>query len=580
VTRTIRRFAALLAIAAVVASGCSGSSHSKPQAVPHTGGTLRLAVVGLDSLDPGTLVPTNQADMVAVNLLARGLTSIDPVHNQVVPALATKWSSNARPAPTTTAKPGTTGTSAPAAPAAPALVGTKWTFTLDPKARFSDGSAVTPSAVIASLTAVAKGGSTTLAGARLDVVQGYAQLVAGKAKSLSGLRAGDDTVEITTTAPDAELPMLLGSPVYAVVKPTATSGSSGGSPSSSAPSTTAASSPAGASTTTVKAAKLTAPIGSGPFVVKSDDGTTLKLVRSPDSVAELNEVDLIRTATTAEALAAVRGGAADWAAAPPADKASIVGGDIATTVSAPLGAEEFLGMNLASPTFANVSLRKAIAKAIDPKTVVAKALPGLDVSAGVVPKGVPGAVADPCGVNCAYDPAASKALLAQGYPNGGIPQVEIDTDNDPTDVALVNAVAFQLATVGIPAIVKTFGFAEYQTFITSGKQQLFRTGWVGLSPSAGAYLGPLFRSNSLDNSTAFKSAAVDTGLAAAQGTASESRRLAAYQALQTQIMGDVPVVPLASFTQVVALTERVQHYAARLDGTFDANRVEVQGAAG
>ncbi len=574
----MRRTAAILTIAALVVAGCSSGSKDKTVAVPHAGGTLRLAVVGLDSLDPGTLVPTNQADIVAVNLLARGLTAIEPAHNRVVPALATKWSSNAPAASTTTsAKSATSSTGGAASPAGPAVVGTTWTFTLDPAARFSDGSAVTPASVISSLTAVARGGNTTLAGARLDVIKGYAELVAGRTKTLSGLRAGSGTVEITTTAPDAELPMLLGSPVYAVVK--------GGSSKSSSPttSTSAAAAPstsAGASSTTTKPAKLAAPIGSGPFMLKSDDGTTLRLIRTSTSTAELDEVDLIRKATTADAIGAVKAGRADWAEAPPADSATLVGGGIATVVRSPLGAEEFFGMNLASPTFANPALRQAIVKSIDPKSIVNQALPGLEVSAGVVPNGVPGAVADPCGATCTFDPAAAKALLAQAYPTGGIPQVEIDTDNDPADITLANTVAFQLGTVGIPILVKTFTFAEYQTFITSGRQQLFRTGWVGLSPSAGAYLGPLFRSNSLDNSTAFKSAAVDAGLAAAQGTASDTKRLADYEALQTQIMGQVPIVPLASFNQVVALSKRVQHYAARLDGTFDVDRVEVQGAAG
>ena len=66
-------------------------------------------MVGLDTLDPARVVPTNLADMVAVNLLDRGLTSIDPGNNQAVPALATKWVSNApKPhhdrAPTTAAR--------------------------------------------------------------------------------------------------------------------------------------------------------------------------------------------------------------------------------------------------------------------------------------------------------------------------------------------------------------------------------------------------------------------------------------------------------------------------------------------
>ncbi len=546
----------------LTASSCSSNSSSGHSAITHTGGTLRLAVVGLNTLDPARLVPTNLADMVAVNLLDRGLTAIDPAHNQAVPALATRWVSNAPAAPAPQATTGSTGTTVPA----PTTVGTTWTFTIDPHARFADGSAVTPSDIITSLTAVARTGNSTLAGARLDVIEGYADLVAGKSTTLKGLAAGDGTLRITTTAPDAELPQLLASPVYAVVK----AGHELAAP--RATGTTAA-----GSTTTLA---LDAPQGSGPFKLAADDGRTLRLVRSAGSVAELDEVDLTREPTDAAALAAVRAGQADWAEVPPAQKARATGGSIGYTIQAPLGAEEFFGINLASPTFANPLFRRAIIVAVDRHAVVSGVLPGLVPSAGVVPAGVPGTVADPCGPNCAYSVAVSKALVAQAYPNGGVPLVEIDTDDDPADVSLANTVGYELAQAGIPMKVVPQPFATYQSFITTGRQQLFRTGWVGLWPSAGAYLSPLFRSTSLDNSTAFKSAEVDAQLRAAQAYAPESQRLLMYENLQRTIAADYAVVPLASYQQVLALAGRVHDYSPRLDGTFDVNRVEVKATSG
>ncbi len=161
-----------------------------------------------------------------------------------------------------------------------------------------------------------------------------------------------------------------------------------------------------------------------------------------------------------------------------------------------------------------------------------------------------------------------------------MPIVEIDTDDDPGDVALANTVGYQLALAGIPMKVVTQPFATYQSFITTGKQQLFRTGWVGLWPSAGAYLSPLFRSTSLDNSTAFNSAAVDAQLRDAAATSNESQRQLMYENLQRTIMADYAVLPLASYTQVLALNQRVHDYSPRLDGTFDVNRVEVKPTTG
>jgi peptide/nickel transport system substrate-binding protein/oligopeptide transport system substrate-binding protein len=547
VIRTLRPLAALLTVVAVVATACSSGSHGSAATTttPHSGGTLRLAVVGLDSLDPAQVVPTNQADMIAIDLLDEGLTSIDPVSNAAVPALASKWTSDAPSSSNTTAG------------GASATVGTTWTFQLDSHARFSDGSAVTAADVVTSLTAVAKQGNRTLAGARLDVVAGYDDLVSGKTDSLVGLRADGDKVEVTTDQPDAELPLLLGSPVYSVTKP--------------APSSTTTTNASGQ-------ASLVAPIGSGPFKLASDNGTTVKLTRSATSAAQLDEVDLIREKTSTAALAAVRAGAADWAAVPPAKKASATGGSIGYTVQAPLGAEQFFGMNLASPTFANPLFRQAIIKSIDRNSLVATVLPGLHVSSGVVPQGVPGSVPDACGATCTFDRSAARQLLHRAFPGGRIPIVEIDTDADPTNVSLARTIAVNLRAVNIPVQVKIRTFVSYQRFITTGRQQLFRTGWVGLSPSAGAYLDPLFRSNSLDNSTAFKSAHIDGALSITAALADAKARATQYAAIQRTIVSDAVVVPIVAYTQVIAVAAQVHNYAARLDGTFDVDKVEVTGS--
>jgi ABC-type transport system substrate-binding protein len=234
-------------------------------------------------------------------------------------------------------------------------------------------------------------------------------------------------------------------------------------------------------------------------------------------------------------------------------------------------------MNLASPTFASPLFRQAIIKAVDRGSLVSKELPGLGVASGVVPPGVPGSVADACGATCTFDQKASKALLQRVFPGGRIPIVEVDTDDDPTDVQLAKAIAVDLALVGIPTRVVTRSFADYQTFITSGKQQLFRTGWVGLWPSAGAYLEPLFRSTSLDNSTAYKSTSTDAKLATALGTKDASSRNSSYESIQRTIMSDAVAVPVAWYVQVEALGKRVSNYTPQLDGTFEVNRVEVSG---
>ena len=494
---------------------------------------MRLAVVGVDDeLDPVDVVATDQSQMVVLDLLADGLTSIDPAPGQPVPALAAKWS--------------------------PDAAGTTWTFTLTDGVMFSDGTAATAASVVASLEHVARH-PESLAGAQLDVVAGSAEFAAGSANHVSGLAAPDEqTVRITTTSPQADLPALLASPLYGVVKPAEVD-----------PSVT---------TETMAAASSSQRwnVGAGPFRVADRAGSlsnATSLVRSDGSSAQLDSIDLVRVVDPGAALRAVQQGQADWGGVASGTPASTGPGVVVQT--SPLGAEEFFGMNLASPTFANQLFRQAIVRAVDRTKVIASGLPDLVPSSAIVPTGVAGSALDPCDDPCAFSVEQAKALLAQAFPDGQVPLVEVETSDGVGDVAAANSVRDQLVAAGIPAQVKAQPFDDYRHFVTTGNQQLFRTGWVGLAPTAGAYLDPLFRSNSLDNLTAFNVAEIDARLTAAAAELDATKRGALYSAIEQTLLSLSPVLPLGAYRSSVALAAGVQDYAARLDGTFDIERVWV-----
>jgi ABC-type transport system substrate-binding protein len=317
-------------------------------------------------------------------------------------------------------------------------------------------------------------------------------------------------------------------------------------------------------------------------MIESGDDPLIHMTRSPGSAAQLDTVDAQRFPESSAALKSVDAGQADWASIPPGQQADtrstplpgMTNGTFDVTYS-PLGAEEFFGMNVASPTFANPQFRQAIVKAVNRDTVVTATVPGLGPSPRVIPTGVPGSSTDPCGDPCKYDPDAAKALLAQAFPDGVIPTVEIDTDDDPSSIRLASVVQLGLAGVGIPVELKAMPLADYQRFVTTGQQQLFRTGWVGLSPSGAAYLDPLFRSGSLDNTTSFSSPDVDKQLAAALATQDPTSRNQQYAAIESVILGQSPVMPLGSYLTAVGLSTAVQEYHPRLDGTFVVDTVWV-----
>ena len=159
----------------------SETTATSPPDEPVVGGTLRMGVSRLSSLDPADASPESASAAIAADLLFDGLTVMAPGASAAEPALAASWAT-------------TDG-------------GRTWRFAIDPAARFGDGSTVTAADVEFSLERLARRGPTSLAAARLDAVTGYADFVAGTVADLAGIRAPDAaTVEIALDRPMASLP--------------------------------------------------------------------------------------------------------------------------------------------------------------------------------------------------------------------------------------------------------------------------------------------------------------------------------------------------------------------------------------
>jgi ABC-type transport system substrate-binding protein len=412
-----------------------------------------------------------------------------------------------------------------------------WTFALRPGAAFSSGSPITADDVKYSLERVAAQGDASLAGARLDVVSAFKAL-------------DPSTIEVDLGAPFADLPALLSNPVYGIVP---AAGSPSGSP----------------------------PVGSGPFSVSSGSfagSSVVHLTAAASAGAYLDGIDVHLFSTTADAYAAFEAGDVDWSPVPVASVADAAAAH-GRAGFAPFQAEVFYAFNLANPKYADVRFRQAIMKAVDPTAVAASYSGRASPLHAVVPVGVPGHVYDPCGAPCAHDPAGARALLAAAFPFGPttIPTVVLDHAEGSTDDAVAAAIERDLVAVGIHVQRRPHPFAEYETFASSGQQELFEFGWVGGYPTQDAYLYPLFQSTSRDNATGFSDPAVDLMLAGARAEPDAARRAAAYAATETAILGAAPIIPVAQFGTRTVVAPDVHDLVLALDGTFDATKVWLSG---
>jgi len=518
-------------------NGPSGSVAPTGSAVAAGPSLLRLGVsrpdaarpgAGLDTLDPADVVPTNQADMIAVDLLFESLTTIDPTTNEAEPALAEKVTPNENL--------------------------TVWTFTLRSGAQFSDGTAIKASDVKFTLERIARKGVSSLPGASLDVIAGYADFVKSTDPNagLAGIQVVDDrTITVTTSEPFAVLPELLASPLYGIVPLAAVVAAQGQFGEK--------------------------PVGSGSFAFVAGGDEKVELTRAPGSAAKVEKVELVKFADRDAVLAAMREKKVDWAEVPAGREATP---DLGEVKPGPASSESFFAFNLGSPQYQDGRFRQAIVKAIDRNQLASTVLHSSQPLNGVVPPTLPGGQPDACGEGCIYDLDGARAKLAEVFPAGNIPTVQIDvytgtSEDAQTQQGVAGSIKANLANVGITAEVRPHSFEEYRQFVVDPNRQLFTYGWVGLAPEPEFFLSRLFLSSSGDNVTGFNDANVDTAIKDARATGDRAARLAKYQAIEKVIMGGAPIMPLAVLNSSVVIGSGVGGYQPRFDGTFVADAITV-----
>jgi ABC-type transport system substrate-binding protein len=164
------------------------------RATPTPAGVLVWPDVGIQwpyALDPAlTVLPTDEQ---IINLLYNGLVKLDG-HNNVVPDLAEAM-------PTISADRRT------------------YTFTLHPHLQFSDGTPLTAADVVYSLSRGTSKREASTVASYLHPIKGFAAWNAGKAASLTGVRALDSrTVQITLDKPATFFLAALTIPLADVVK--------------------------------------------------------------------------------------------------------------------------------------------------------------------------------------------------------------------------------------------------------------------------------------------------------------------------------------------------------------------------
>ena len=303
----------------------------------------------------------------------------------------------------------------------------------------------------------------------------------------------------------------------------------------------------------------TAPIGSGPFVVKSfsvDD--TLVLTANASywgGRPSLDGLDLVRIPEVSSRLTALQTGEIDLTWLIPADQLPGLESDPNLTVdSVPSYSSYVIWFNASKPPFDNVLVRRAVWHAIDFGSIIDNLYQGIGVAADapVTPQVFGYAPQIPY----TYDPELAKSLLAQaGYPDGF--ETSILWKNDEYS-DLSYAVISDLSKVGIKVTPRQ---EEHAIWI----QDLLALNWdinnmvqAATTGDADILLGRLYMCDA--KRIGYCNPALDDLLQQARTEADQSKRQELYaqasKIIWEDAVGMYPIDLLATY----ALRDRVKNF--------------------
>ncbi len=487
----------LLVFPAILA--CGGGGESAP---------LRRTIIdSRDTYDPRSMDPALSTDVPTgrvVSYLFDGLTRFTP-DAKVVPGLAKSWDVTPD--------------------------GITYTFHLHGGVKFHDGRPLTARNVVASFQRVldpaTKGGRAW----PLYPINGAEDYAAGKAKTVAGLAAPDDsTVVITLKEPLAIFPKFLAMPVASIIpeNPPADFGQK--------------------------------PVGSGPWkFVEWRHDDYMRFAKNPDYFDGAPETDSLMARIIPEmstATAEFEAGNVDvlsvpdqtsksWEADPEKKK---------LLTSAPALRFWYVAINTTRGPLTDVRVRQALNHAVDVSTMLAQVMAGRGtVANGVVPPILAGA--DPDRKPYTYDVAKAKQLLAAaGHPNG----IDVELWSSTTDQAprIAQTLQANLAEAGIRAKLVQRDASSMREAARKGQTDLALKEWFADYPDAENFLYPLLHTRNRGpggNVSFYSNPRFDTLVDQAHREQDEAKRNSLYTQADQLEFNDAPMLYLFFYKDLYAV---------------------------
>lgn len=205
--------------------------------------------------------------------------------------------------------------------------------------------------------------------------------------------------------------------------------------------------------------------------------------------------------------------------------------------------------------FADLRFRKAVLMAMDEKESIAAYS-----TKAFTPQKFTGDTIDSvkCSVNCKTNTKKAAALVKEVYPDGGVPDITIDIENNEIQQALATSAVKQLAAIGIKATVSSHDATELSNEIARGDVQLFRFGWISDVAIGADQLVNSYKADSTENVSGVADSTLEDKISKYKKATSESEALDGSHAIQERLKDMWLTRPVAHFHQIVTVDKRLK----------------------
>ncbi|MFG1955658.1 ABC transporter substrate-binding protein [Micromonospora sp. NPDC048830] len=519
---SISRFAGMRRVAAVAAvlAMTGGMAACGPDDSAGAGGVLKVRIAGaMNSSDPFKEIGSNSWQLL--RQVYEGLVSLDDDYNPI-PMLAKSWTVSEDQK--------------------------VYTFVLRDDVTFHNGKKMTSADVVYSLD--------------------YYRQNATRASQLANIKsvtaAGEHSVVVTLSAPQANFLALLGQPIEIVIVPAGAADNKG---------------------------LVNSPVGTGPFKVDNFDNENRVVLKKFDGYVPVDapasffggrkeaRVDTVVIESVPEdqtALAGIETHQYDVAIEVPVqdlDRISAVSG---VKVESTNGTNTHAAyVNTADPVLKDVKVRQAIAAAIDRKKLLDTTVKGQ------------GEVANSYVSNLVswFDPTAddywpytggvaqAKSLLAESSYQGQ--KIEIIAGAPANQKTNATLIAQMLQDAGFTVAVQTLDHATYQSRLNAGKFQLAATGTPLRTPADLLYNEWYCGDDGKPGRFGYCDAGYDATYRQATQTADETKRNALFAQLEKKLKDEAVIMPWYWQKSVWAVSDKVSGARVAPSGLFSAWNVSL-----